>query len=108
MKMQVVINIDEAIYKRILPYKDLPIISNLCNDYPEITHTIANGVPLPSGHGKLGDLDKVADRLEVLRDGWNRYGNEYESGKYDGYDCALDEVMDAPTIIEADRSEEDG
>jgi len=97
-----IINIDEKIYKRILPYRDFPVISSLANDYSELMHAAANGVPIPKGHGKIGDLDKVADRLEQLRDGWNYYGNEFESGMYKGYDYSLDEVMNAPTIIEAD------
>jgi hypothetical protein len=96
--MQIVINIDEEIYKRILPYKDLPIISNLCNDFPEITHAIANGVPLPKGHGRLIDADKALGNMmyEMLGTGYQARAmhvlNEYN----------------APTIIEADRSEEDG
>ncbi len=101
-EVELVIKIPEEIYKRILPYRDFPLISNLTTDSLKLTHAVANGVPLPSGHGKLGDLDKIADRLEILRDDWNYYGNEFESGMYKGYDYALDEVMDAPTIIEKD------
>jgi hypothetical protein len=66
--MQVVINIDEEIYKRILPYKDLPIISNLCNDYPEITHAIANGVPISTGHGRLIDADEILNHAHIEED----------------------------------------
>jgi hypothetical protein len=82
--MQIVINIDEEIYKRILPYKDVPVISNLCNDYPEITHAIANGVPLPKGHGELIDRNDL----------------KYE--KYNSYAYA---IANAPIIIEADKVE---
>ncbi len=57
--MQIVINISEEIYKRILPYKDLPIVSNLANDYPELIHAVANGTPLPKRHGRLIDADKL-------------------------------------------------
>lgn len=56
--MHIVINIDEEVYKRTLSYKDLPVTSNLANDYPELTHAVANGVPLPKGHGRLIDADK--------------------------------------------------
>ena len=52
-EVELVIKIPEEIYKRVLPYKDLPVISNLANDYPELTHAVANGVPLPKGHGRL-------------------------------------------------------
>ena len=44
--MKILIDIDEKIYKQILPYKDVPVISNLANYSPELTHAIANGIPL--------------------------------------------------------------
>ena len=61
--MQVVINIDDNIYKRVLPYKDVPVISNLANDFPEIIHAIASGVPLPKGHGSLIDADQAISKI---------------------------------------------
>lgn len=94
--MQLVINIDEAIYKRILPYRDLPIISNLCNDYPEITHAIANGVPLPKGHGRLIDADEINLQDISPVDGFSVYG------------ATAEDINLTPTIIETDRSEADG
>lgn len=66
---------------------------------------IANGTPLPKGHGRLGDLDKLANEVSALKDNWNRYGNEYESGRYESYDYTVDSIEDAPTIIEADKGE---
>lgn len=64
---------------------------------------IANGMPLPKGHGRLIDGDKIANDVNALKDNWNRYGNEYESGRYESYDYAVDTIEDAPTIIEADK-----
>ena len=66
--MQIVISIDEKIYKRILPYKDVPVISNLANDYPEITHAIANGTQLPKGHGRLIDADEILNHAHIEED----------------------------------------
>jgi hypothetical protein len=94
--MQLVINIDEVIYKRILPYKDVPVISNLANDFPEITHAIANGVPLPKGHGRLIDADAINLKDISPVDGFSVYG------------ATAEDIDLTPTIIEADRSEEDG
>ncbi len=94
--MQILIDIDEEIYKRILPYKDLPIVSNLANDYPEITHAVANGVPLPKGHGRLIDANRLRSMYSINRANFNTVV---------GIQKWIDE---APTIIEADRSEEDG
>lgn len=68
---------------------------------------IANGTPLPKGHGRLIDGDKIANDINVLKDNWNRYGNEYESGRFESYDYAVDTIEDAPTIIEADKENND-
>lgn len=94
--MQLVINIDEEIYKRILPYKDLPVISNLANDFPEITHAIANGVPLSKSHGRLIDAGE--------------YENSIRKHYFDNSTvirCTEIALDNAPTIIDADRSEEE-
>lgn len=60
---------------------------------------------LPKGHGRLIDSDRVADKLEALRDEINCFGNAYESGIRKGYDYSLDELVNEPTIIEANKKE---
>lgn len=87
--MQIVIDIGEAIYKECIPYKDTPIISNLANYNSEIIHAVANGTPLPKGHGDLKDADEMKRRMGNL-DGVGMIGR------------CIDEF---PTIIEADKSE---
>jgi hypothetical protein len=89
--MQLVISIDEKIYNRILPYKDCPVISNLANDFPEITHAIANGVPLPKGHGAIKDVSQIEIPM-------------CEDRKYERWVQVA--INSAPTIIEADEVEE--
>lgn len=99
---EVVIKLPESVYKEICS-------GNFDTDgyfKRNLRDAFKNGTILPEGHGRLGDLDEVADKLETLRDGWNYYGNEYENGMYHGYDNSLDEVMDTPTIIEANKSVE--
>ena len=56
--MKIVIDIEEAIYKECIPYKDTPIISNLANYNSEIIYAIANGTPLPEHHGRLIDISE--------------------------------------------------
>lgn len=97
--MQIVINIDEVIYKRILPYRDFPVISSLANDFPEIIHAIANGVPIPKGHGRLMDYGYVVDAI----DDWVNAG-EYNCTNATDY--LRNRIRNAPTIIEADEVEE--
>ena len=94
--MELVIDIDECIYKRV-SNSDAYILDKL--DFKLIENAIANGTPLPEGHGNLIDANLLADRLVELRDGWDYYGDEYKSGVYTGYNYALDEIIDAPTII---------
>ena len=55
------------------------------------------------GHGALKDADKLAIAIAMLRDRCNYYGNEYESALFQAYDICVDEIIDAPTIIEADK-----
>ena len=53
---------------------------------------IANGTPLPKGHGRLIDADALK--------------NEWKNGFHKKIVDAL--MDDAPTIIEADKEQEDG
>lgn len=68
-----------------------------------IEEAIANGTPLPKGHGRLIDADalekKMCDREEELKDDKAIWESSAVS-------VALD--MFAPTIIGADGGEEDG
>lgn len=64
---------------------------------------IINGTPLPEGHGALKDADKLAIAIAMMRDKCNYYGNEYEQALFQAYDFCVDEIIDTPTIIEADE-----
>lgn len=84
--MQIVINIDDDVYKRALVYKDIQLASNKANDLSELITVVANGTPLPKGHGDLKDIAEI-ERL-------------WQKGDYDSIVSAL---LFAPTIIEADK-----
>lgn len=57
---------------------------------------IANGTPLPKGHGRLIDADALYENTEIC------HSDE------DGYACvSWKEINDAPTIIEAESEEEE-
>ena len=71
-----------------------------------ILSAVANGTVLPKGHGALKDADKLAVAIAMRRDNWNYYGNEYESAKFNAYDNCVDEIVDAPTIVEADENKD--
>ena len=81
--MQIVINIDDAVYKRAMVYKgeQFPDNDDLLG---ALITAVANGTPLPKGHGRLIDGDELESRMKI------------------GY-CI---VRDAKTIIEADSEKE--
>lgn len=82
--MQVVINIDDAVYKRAMVYKGEQFPDNDDLSGALIT-AVANGTPLPKGHGRLFDeRDIVNGNYEII-------GNR---------------IYELEPIVEADRSEE--
>ena len=75
--MQIVIDIDESEYNKIKRANDNYLVSYEKN--------IKNGTPLPKRHGRLIDADKLIEKIN----------------QFDYYD----QVLDASTIIEADKEE---
>ena len=72
---------------------------------------IANGTPLPKGHGRLIDADKLTKEIKsYISDTSNlHYDDLVEAESYNSaYSNCLDEIEDAPTIIEADKENADG
>ena len=82
--MEIVIEIPDTEYEAIKDYYDK-------NDMCYLTHherVIAKGTPLPKGHGRIADIDKVLEEMRATR-------------TYD-IPFALDRVK---PIIEADNAE---
>lgn len=85
--MQIVIDIPECFYEYCKAQEDAI----------EIQLAVANGIPLPRGHGRLGDLDKIYVALnEAQIEG---------TPEYKGIGAAKQMICDAPTIIEAESEE---
>lgn len=100
--MQLVINIDEEVYKRVLPYKDVPVISNPADDISELIHAIVNSTPLPKGHGRLIDADKA-----ILKLCGSTCGCRLEECGFSKPCYSVGTLIVAPTIVKADRSVEE-
>ena len=93
--MQIVIDIDDETYNDIKKGK----IYSSFRDVPlESVNAIANGTPLPKGHGDLIDRDKI-EYLKAIHD--------LKWGKITGKECATKIRYSAPTIIEADKEREE-
>lgn len=92
--MKILINLSDSVYDAIknkytlVNPKEGTLIKTLWD-------AVENGTPLPKGYGRLGDLDAL--REEVYSWGMN----DYEPLDF------IEEIDDTPTIIEADRSEEE-
>lgn len=82
--MQIVIDIPEELYEA---YKGRPPMLGDA-EMDMIAQSIANGTPLPKGHGRLIDADALIH--------WHRFESKSD------YDIA-----NAPTIIEADKERSD-
>ena len=80
--VKLVIKIPEKVYNAVT---HIEFDANLVTD--EMRKSIANGTPLPKGHGRLVDVDALYD--------------QYEYADYDFYKT----LEYAPTIIEADKAE---
>ena len=89
--MQIVIDIDNKRYKDILRISTVQLKGRI----PTLEQIIANGTPLPKGHGRLIDADTLEECKEVM----NTIMNECE------YAVRMNEVRNVPTIIEADKAE---
>lgn len=81
--MEIVIKIDDERYKDIQRIAEVQFESNYFKTAEQV---IANGTPLPKGHGVLKDTDKIIS-----------------DGRSKGFCNWYDEMKYAPTIIEADK-----
>lgn len=71
---------------------------------------IANGTPLPKGHGRLGDLDALEKLCTEHKIASSAFDDSpmIEQGHYSDGDCIWESLFDfAPTIIEADTESEE-
>lgn len=83
--MQIVIDIPEEEYEEIINREDCGL--------HVLTKAIANGTPLPKGHGRLIDADALYSDGGGEWDGIGITKNTYSERV----------IKDAPTIIEADK-----
>ena len=74
---------------------------------------IKNGIPLPKGHGRLIDADRTLatawTNFYKHEDEWEKKDNDYlPIGRFydqNGFECCQQTIVNAPTIIEADKAE---
>jgi hypothetical protein len=81
--MQLIVNIDKKVYRAIKAHLD-------CGGYynSDCFNAIWNGVPIPEGHGRLIDADKLRA--------------EYTKPHLVGYDEVIEDIDRQPTVVEGD------
>ena len=105
--MKLIIDITEDCYRYIKELQSIIVARGTCKTIQmDVINAIKNGIPLPKGHGRLIDAEKLANDVNALKDNWYKdfNMNEYESGRYESYDYVETiTIEEAPTIIEADK-----
>jgi hypothetical protein len=91
--MQIVIDISEEMYEE-LKYLDVHVFTTA------VEKAVANGTPLPKGHGKLFDVNDLLDRIGLEDNESNREENVGEIVTLEDFDYI-------PTIIPADTESEE-
>lgn len=102
--MKMVIDISEELYKEICPIEyiyGLSIVKNKQLFY-QLIYAIQDGTPLPKGHGRLIDADKVLDDIEKKNP---VFVSETEKRKRYARLVYYWAVKNAPTIIERSENE---
>ena len=94
--MQIVIDIDDNLYTRLFDNG----VDNY-DDAVDMAKAIRKGTPLPKGHGRLIDADKIESTLH------NKAFDLAGSKRFYEINWAHKMVCGAPTIIEADKESED-
>ena len=92
--MQIVIDIPEDEYHNIL----LTGKASFC-----VVNAIEAGIPLPKGHGRLGDLDELEQRISNFVEHDAKITDEYTVVRQR---FIVDGIRQTPTIIEADTERE--
>ena len=88
--MQLVVDIPEEEYERFKKDQKREYCASMLD-----VNIIANGVPLPKGHGKIGDLDKLYAVFERNVAGANAYKPLFD---------AIDPIIEAESEIENECS----
>ena len=95
--MKIVIDISNEMYSKItdskLPFNGEPPMS--------LVWAVKNGAPLPKGHGRLVEVDKLCGHCGIRE--FNCYG---DCDKCEYYVVSVNDIHEAKAIIEADKEAE--
>ena len=97
IKMQIVIDIPEEMYKRLAKAPRIATFEECVKDRKMFVTAIQNGTPLPKGHGRLIDADKL--HQDIFDDNCWQFSGGISPNE--GY--SWKQIQNAPTIIEREE-----
>lgn len=95
--MKIVVEIPNSLYANLQKIQNGSIASS------RILNAVKNGKPLPKGHGSLKDEYTI---IKALQEKAERPSIKKNLDTVNGLCGAVNVVLDAPTVIEADREVE--
>ena len=98
--IELVIKIPEEQYRTLNAKSQNDVITAI--DEALLIKAVKNGTPLPKGHGRLIDADAVEKEMNKSEVEADRNADYYTADKID---CAMEYIINAETIIEADKAE---
>ena len=107
--MKLIIDVPDDFYERMIEENGMSYI-----DAEVVVNAFYKGTLLPKGHGRLIDADNT---LEVAWQEFYKHEEEWEEKDKDylplhrfydqnGFECCQQTIVNAPTIIEADKEAE--
>lgn len=105
--MKIVIEIPDAAYNAIHACKNLPSDAPADELTSVVMSAVVNGIPLPKGHGRLIDADKLKTEFEhdhdFLVNAWGCFSNMpvYDKARVDEILSSIASVVNADTVVEA-------
>lgn len=100
--MQIVIDMPEGTFESVKRYYEQN------QECYALCAYVASGTPLPKGHGRLIDADVFEKRLMDARSYYvGEKADDFDLRFAAGLKSATERLVDAPTIIEADKESED-
>ena len=94
--MKVLIDIPEELYKAVMACKDIPPTNEGTIDNV-LTLAVEHGIPLPKGHGRIGDLDALFDEVGMIK--------PRSKTQYNDIGMFMNMITNTTTIIKADKGE---
>lgn len=92
--MQIVIDIPEEEYQTYINHTEAILDASIPLVHQDLLRAVINGTPLPKGHGRLIDADRLT-RAEIMHLWYHLPNGDIACPKVD--------IDHAPTVIEADK-----